>query len=371
MSNIKSLTSPGLFLIGKGLFTQIGDHCHQFGKRPLVLCDSFIRERFEREAHASLVKHNLEPQYVVFGGECSTSEINRQVAKYQELGCDFVIGVGGGKTIDTAKAVNHHYQVPVVIVPTLASTDAPCTALSVLYTDEGEFEKYIFYPRNPDAVICDTQVLVEAPAPFFAAGVADAIATWFEGRTAFETQGVNLKGLRPSLASYGIAKQCWETLVEYTEQAMVAVRTKTPTLAFEKVVEATVWMSGVGAESAGLATAHALHNGMTAVPSLHRAMHGEKVAFALIVQLLMEAKPQHELDQVLKLYDLVGLPLTLEDLGCKEFVAEQWQEVAKIACDPAETIHNEPYKVTPELLYDGILAANTYLQQHKDRRNKG
>ena len=51
-----------------------------------------------------------------------------------------VVGVGGGKILDTSKAVAYENNIPVAIVPTLASTDAPCSALAVVYSDEGVFE---------------------------------------------------------------------------------------------------------------------------------------------------------------------------------------------------------------------------------------
>ena len=69
-----------------------------------------------------------------------------------------MIGVGGGKVIDTAKAVGHEAGTRVAIVPTIASTDAPTSAVSVIYTPEGAFSRYLFVSRNPDLVLVDTQV---------------------------------------------------------------------------------------------------------------------------------------------------------------------------------------------------------------------
>lgn len=78
---------------------------------------------------------------------------------------------------DTAKALAHFMNVPVAIAPTIASTDAPCSALSVIYTDEGEFDSYLMLPRNPNMVIVDTQIVAGAPARLLAAGIGDALAT--------------------------------------------------------------------------------------------------------------------------------------------------------------------------------------------------
>ena len=54
------------------------------------------------------------------------------------------------------------------------------------------------------------------------------------------------------------------------------------------MIEANVLLSGLGFESAGLACAHALHNGLTIHEGTHDWLHGEKVAFATLVQLCLE-----------------------------------------------------------------------------------
>lgn len=112
-----------------------------------------------------------------FGGECSQNEIDRLRGVAEKAQCGAVLGIGGGKTLDTAKALAHFMGVPVAIAPTIASTDAPCSALSVIYTDAGEFDRYLLLPNNPDRVIVDTKIVAGAPARLLAAGIGDALAT--------------------------------------------------------------------------------------------------------------------------------------------------------------------------------------------------
>ena len=191
-----------------------------------------------------------------FGGEASIQEIDRLVALGKESQNDFVIALGGGKTIDTAKCVADLLKLPVAVLPTTASTDAPCSALSVIYTPHGAFEKYTFYDKNPNLVLVDTSVVVQAPARFLAAGIGDAIATNIEARQA--RYSPNFGGLLPTDLSEAIGAKCEEILFKYGKQAYEANKAQACTPAFEAVVEANTLCSGLGFESGGLAAAHAV-----------------------------------------------------------------------------------------------------------------
>ncbi len=278
---------------------------------------------------------------------------------------NIIIGIGGGKTLDTAKATAYYEKLPVVIFPTIASTDAPCTALAVIYKKDGSFDEYLFLPTNPDVVLADTGILAAAPARFFAAGIGDALATYFEARACYQSNGDNLVLNKPSTTGLGLARLCYDTLLENAVKAKLAVDRKVYTRAVEDTIEATIYLSGVGAESGGLAAAHAIHNGMTAVPLLHKAQHGEKVTFGLLTQLVLENAPKEELETVIKLVKDVGLPLTLRDLGVEEFVEAEWRQVAEAACASNDTMVNMPFPVSPADVYNAIIAANAIAESYQ------
>lgn len=183
-------------------------------------------------------------------------EIDRLTKIASDSKVDFVTALGGGKTIDTAKAIANQIGVPVAILPTTASTDAPCSALSVLYSPEGHFDKYRFYDSNPNVVLVDTSVVVKAPPRFLASGIGDAIATNVEARQAKFSP--NFGGLLPTHLSRAICQECEDILFAYGKQAYEANKVQALTPAFEAVVEANTLLSGLGFESGGIAAAHAV-----------------------------------------------------------------------------------------------------------------
>ncbi len=245
-----------------------------------------------------------------------------------------------------------------VVVPTIASTDAPCSALSVIYTEEGVFSEYILFPKNPDVVLVDTEVISNAPARLLVSGMGDALATYFEARACIAADKTNMPGGHATKAALALAKLCYDTLLADGVKALLAVEASACTKAVENIVEANTYLSGLGFESGGLGAAHAIHNGFTVMEECHGLYHGEKVAFGTLVQLVLENAPEKELEEVLAFCASVGLPVTLEEMGVTEVNPERIMEVAKTACAPGETIHNMPFVVTPQDVNAAILAAD-------------
>jgi glycerol dehydrogenase len=353
--------APGKYIQGRGATGKLGEVLEQLGSdKPLVLSDPIVEEIMGGALEGIQGTTRVE-----FGGECSPQEIDRVAAAASDAGADAIVGIGGGKTMDTAKSVAHPSGLPLVIVPTIASTDAPTSAVAVVYTEEGEFHEYRFFGRNPDAVIVDTAVIAGAPVRFLVAGIGDGLSTYFEADASSRTRQETMAGGAPTQAALAIARLCYDTLLEHGLAARLAVEQGAVTPAVEKVVEANTLLSGLGFESGGLGAAHSVHNGLTALEGTHDYWHGEKVAFGLITMLVLEERPAEVMEEVVDFCLRVGLPVSLEDIGVGGAGREELESVAEAACVEGETIHNMPIEVQPDMLVDAMIAADAFGLQRR------
>ena len=320
------------------------------GRSPAAKLDGIWRQTFGDSG----MEYVVQP----FGGECSHQEIEEVKSAAQLAKAAVIVGAGGGKVLDTARAVAAELDLPVVNCPTVASSDAPCSALSVIYDDKGAVVDYRVYARNPDLVLVDTSVIACAPPRLLAAGMGDALATLFEARTAVRGHVKNMRGGASTRSALALAELCYRTLIEDGIDALAATQNQSVTPALERIVEANTLLSGLGFESSGLAAAHSVHNGLTVAHETHAYFHGEKVAFGTLVQLVLEGQPRALIEEVLNFCQAVGLPICLADVGLGSCAPEVLRRVARRAVAKGETIHNEPFEVRPKMVLDAIRAAD-------------
>jgi glycerol dehydrogenase len=362
---VQSLIAPRRYIQGRGVVASIGKHVAEIGRQPLLIVDENVWKLAGDTLSSSFKEAGVDVRREVFGGVCSHREIDRITEVARASGADVAVGVGGGTTLDTAKAVGHQAGIAWVTVPTVASTDAPTSALSVVYTDDGVFEEYVFFPHNPDLVLVDTELCAGAPFRFLVSGMGDALATWVEARATAESRKSTMAGGMPTMAGLALAKLSWDTLIAYGFSARQAAQQHVVTPALEKVVEANTLLSGLGFESGGLAAAHAVHNGLTALPQTHHFMHGEKVNFGTLTQFALEDRPTREFNEFVSFCMSVGLPTTLADLDLANVSREELLTVAKAATIPGETIHNMPFSVTSTMVVDAMVAADSYARAYQ------
>jgi glycerol dehydrogenase len=353
-------SSPSRYTQGKNATESLGSEMKKLGlDGPALIVAGRSAERLLSETWSrSLGAGHIAFAVHRFGGECSSTEIESVMAAARQQQAQVIVGAGGGKVLDTARAAADGLNLPVVNCPTVASSDAPCSALSVIYTDDGVFREYRFYRKNPDLVLVDTQVIAQAPARLLVAGMGDALATMFEARTCVEGRVRNMRGGASTESAMALADLCYRTLLRDGFQARLANETHAVSPAFERLVEANTLLSGLGFESSGLAAAHAVHNGLTSAAATHAYFHGEKVAFGVLVQLVLEGKPRDVIEEVLHFSTEVGLPTTLAHIGLDDPSPETLERIAGRATAEGETIHNEPFEVLPDMVVDAIRAAD-------------
>ncbi len=362
------LFSPSRYVQGPGVLRQLGEHVGRIGGSPLIVAGETAWRVAESSVTASFAEAGLPVHRVPFGKYTTAAIVDDLVRKITDGGHDVVIGLGGGSVIDAAKAAGHLAGIRWASVPTAASSDAPTSALSVIYTEEGAFEEYRFFPSNPHLVLIDSTVVANAPVDFLIGGIGDALATWLEARATRRGQSITMAGGRPTLTALALAELSWQLLHDNALPAIDAVRAKTVTPALEAVIEANTLLSGLGFESGGLAAAHAIHNGLTAAPQTHGLTHGQKVNIGSTAQLVLEGAPTTEIEDFIVFTTRVGLPNTLTEVGLSPAHEAELKAVAQAATVEGETIHAMPFPVTAEMVYDALVAIETISRRVRAER---
>ncbi|MBI5520628.1 MAG: glycerol dehydrogenase [Desulfovibrio sp.] len=365
---ISTTLFPGRYVQGAGALSRLGAELarlgEQTGQRHLVIAAPSAAERLLPPLLPSLAQAG-EVRVERFGRECTDEEIDRLLAIARDFRAGTITAMGGGKTLDAAKAAATRAQLPVAVVPTIASTDAPCSSVCVVYTGDGVFKRVDLLPRNPDLVLVDTQVIAHAPPRFLASGMGDALATWFEAESCRVSRGANIAGDAGSMTAHALARLCYETVRDHGPAAMTACGAQVVTPSLERVVEANTLLSGLGFESGGLGAAHSIHNGLTALSGTHGLYHGEKVAFGTLASLFLTGKPLPLIDEVYALCAGLGLPTTFAALGIAGVSDAELLLVGEKSCAEGESIHNEPAEISPALVAAALKAADAEGRRRK------
>jgi glycerol dehydrogenase len=269
-----------------------------------------------------------------------------------------VVGLGGGKTLDTAKAVANDASLPVIIAPTIASNDAPTSRIVVIYDEDGAQVEVQFMPFNPDVILVDTQVIANAPVRFFVAGIGDALPTKFEAEQCHLSGAPNMYGGRAIHSGLVLADTCYSLIRRYGVLAKEAVERKLVTQAVELVVEANIYLSGFGVECCGVSAAHGLTRGFSAIEEMHGSLHGEEVAFGLLVQMVLENRSEEFLDDLIGFYRVLDLPCTLAALGLAKPTEKHLRTIAERTCYEGGHVYKMTTPVDEKILIDAVLFAD-------------
>lgn len=363
---------PLRYVQGPGVTDDIGLYIAPLAQSALIVIDGFFWETLRPKVEANLTAHGVKSHFVKFSGESSDNEVSRTVTEGKTAQAGVVIGIGGGKALDTAKIAALHLGARTVTVPTIASTDSPTSSLGVIYSEEGVYDRVVRCGRNPDVVLVDSALIIKAPVRFLVAGMGDALSTWYEARSNFESRSNNYigEGYATTAAGAAIARRCHEVLMRDGRAAYVAARDGKLTPAVENIIEANTLLSGLGFENCGVSGAHGIHDALTVLAPTHHFFHGEKVAFGIIVLLVLENRSLTEIHEAIDFCHGINLPTTLSDLGLENVTTAQLLKVGEIALDARSVIHSVPVTLTPQLIADSIWTASALATQRKNEASQ-
>ena len=348
--------SPGKVIRGAGILSSVALEVANLGSRPLIVAGNHTLNLSQESLKPLFQCPELHPVLVSYGADCYEVSFKALRKSAKEHKADIIIGIGGGKALDTAKLVAHQLKLPVVTIPTSGATCAAWTALSNVYSTTGAFLYDVALSRCPDLLILDYNLIQTAPHRTLVAGIGDAIAKWYEA-------SVSSGHLQQTLiiAAVQQARILRDILLQKSTAALQSPGTEV----WQEVVDATVLLAGVigglGGAQCRTVAAHAVHNGLTHI-SGHGSIHGEKVAYGILVQLRLEEMIQgNQLaasarQQLLKFYAEIGLPQKLADLGLGNITLSELQTAAEISLEPNSDIHRLPFKVALEQLMAAMVS---------------
>lgn len=331
----------------------------RLGTRPLVIGGAQTLALLMAQWPPGLATHPLAIAQGKYTPDCSEASLQRLRQQVAEHRADVVVGVGGGKALDTAKLVAAQCQVPIVTIPTSAATCAAWTALANVYSDQGAFLYDVGLSRCPDLLILDYDLVATAPQRTLVAGIGDALAKWYEASV---SSGHSCQTL--IIAAVQQARVLRDILLQ---KSLAALQTPGSEV-WQEVVDATVLMAGVigglGGAQCRTVAAHAVHNGLTHLTATKHSptLHGEKVAYGILVQLRLEEMIQGSQlaiaarHQLLSFYRSIGLPTSLHDLGLAEVSLAELEQAAAIACAPTSDLHYLPFPVVPTQLVAAMVS---------------
>ena len=361
--------SPSRYIQGPGEINNLPKYTNLFGENVFAVIDQFFFESLTKKLSKLYEKQAGTFESIIFNSEVSEEQIAKTSSVAKKMKSNVVVGIGGGKSLDTAKAVADDLGVPVIIVPTSASTDAPTSSLSVIYKPNGEHSHARKYIKNPDVVLIDSRIIADAPVRFLISGMGDALATIFEAKANDASDSANyiaenLGGFRRTKTALVVAQACYDMLLANGFKAKLAAERHCVTEALEIIIEVNTLMSGIGFENTGCAAAHSICEGITAVPDAGHTLHGEQVAFGVICQLVAENAPNELIDEVVTFCMSVGLPITLEDVKV-EATKENIKIIAKSSIENSYWAA-QPAPVTVDSVMDIIFTADAIGQYYYD-----
>ena len=317
----------------------------------LMMQDELARENSryadhkKNAAHYDDLRRGMSYEFYEIVDEVPSVNNIKAVADYvRSKGFDTVVGIGGGRGLDFARAITHFVPVKVILVPTLAATNAPISTLSVIYSEDGStIEDYWRMDNAPDLTLVDTSIIIDNPRNALAAGIGDITCTYYEGLTNLELS--HTEKAYPDLSYRGL-QLAVDVMKEEASKALDAIKNHRITPAFESTVSMIMHNCGPLWTACSMGLAHALDEVFLYFPQAHKIPHGLRVGFATIPMLAYAGWSKEKIDEYIAFCREVGIPVSLRDMHLDAISEAQWKKAAAATIGKRRALDSLPYKVT-------------------------
>ena len=345
------------FCFGRGVYARFPALCRELGARFAVVGGVTGMEKGLPSLKASIEGTDMQLLAALpFGGACTQSAMDTLAGELAVLHPDFIVGMGGGKAIDTAKGVAHQLGVPLVSLPTLVSNCAPITALSVVYREDGPFDRFMFFPAPPALTLVDLTLAAHAPAAYFRAGMGDTLSKHLE--STFSARGDVLGKALDHMSAIGLAlsSTCYDPILQYGRQALDEVLRHEAGPAMELCARSIIVSAGLVSLTANddynCALAHAVCYGLQLFPHVEEScLHGDLVAYGALVQLALDGR-ENQARELRAFLTSIGTPVTLSDMNVPldREALDSCLEEATAGPDMAHI----PYPITKDMVFEAM-----------------
>lgn len=315
------MLGSGRYIQCPGAIHQIGKEASYFGKKVLIVAGKTPWEKFGEAVSRSLKDCGIDYQVHPFKGYCSESNTNTIKEEAAKYGAELIIGIGGGRCLDTAKWAANLFGVRCITVPTSAATCAAYVTLCVMYDDTGSTLCSVFTDQEVAAAIVDTEIIAkDCPPRMFAAGIADALAKYPEVDFSMIYSTDWEKSVLPALA-LEVAKFNTQKYFASGLEALEDVRNGKATEVMEDILCTNIVLTGmVSALASGgkqLAIAHSFYDCVCTLfkPQRAKHLHGEIVSCGIAVQMGTNGYPEEQIEETVDFLKSIGTPTKLGDIG--------------------------------------------------------